>query len=74
MADGKGMEELRQDRNLTRKELAALALVDPMTIYRLERGLGRPRPRTVRRLAAALRISPAELRAALEQEGARLER
>jgi len=51
------VKDLRERKVLTRKELSELSGVDEATIYRIERGrTGRPRPSTLRKLAAALGV------------------
>jgi transcriptional regulator with XRE-family HTH domain len=46
---------------LSQRELGRLAHVSPGTVFRLENGLRGAYPGTVRKLAAALKVSPAEL-------------
>ena len=56
------LRRLRETEALTRKELAELAGVDEATIYRLERRItSRARPSTIRKLAAALSVTPSTL-------------
>jgi transcriptional regulator with XRE-family HTH domain len=59
-------ERLKQARDrlvLTQKELADRAGVEVMVVSRIERGaVTKPYPSTVRKLAAALGVSPAWLR------------
>ncbi|MGQ0670451.1 MAG: helix-turn-helix transcriptional regulator, partial [Actinomycetota bacterium] len=50
------LEHLRAERDLTQEQLAILAGINPETISRIERGVGRPRLRTLHRLARALRV------------------
>lgn len=52
---------LRQSRGLSQRELGKLAEGSPGTVYRLENSLQGAYPQTVRKLAAALEVSPAEL-------------
>jgi len=56
------LRELREDRTLSARELAALAGVHYNTILRLENNQGGAQPRTLRKLAAALGVEPRELR------------
>ncbi len=56
-----GLRELRQSRGLSQQDLGRLAKVAPGTVYRLENGLRGAYPTTVRKLASALRVPPAEL-------------
>lgn len=55
------LKEWRQRRALALRDLAETSGVGVNTINRLERGHQSARPSTVRRLAAALGIDPAEL-------------
>ena len=55
------LRELRQSRGLSQKELGELAEVASGTVYRLENGLRGASPGTVRKLAAALEVTPADL-------------
>ena len=59
------LKEIRESQFLTQRELAAKAGVGIATIVRLEKGQQTPTFRTIKRLAAALGISPSEL---VEQE------
>ena len=54
------LREHRERRALTQRELATLAAMTQATIVRLEGGHD-ARPTTVRKLAEALGVSPAEL-------------
>ncbi len=51
---------LRDRAALSQRELAAEAGVTPLTVLNLERG-ATARPSTMRKLAAALKVKPAEL-------------
>ena len=55
------MREARERALLTQEELAARAGVQPFTISRIETGKVEPRFRTIRKLAEALDMEPAEL-------------
>jgi len=59
--DGEKLRELREVRFLSHRELAKLAGVSPTTVLNLEVGKGAPQRRTVRKLAQALEVDPAEL-------------
>ena len=61
--DGEKLRELRRSRFLTRDELADKSGVARDHIGRLERGEipGESRMRTIRKLAQALEVDPAEL-------------
>ena len=50
------LKAIRTKKALTRKELANLANVNEVTIYRAECGATRLRPSTIKKLAAALNI------------------
>jgi transcriptional regulator with XRE-family HTH domain len=55
------LQELRQSQGLSQRDLGRLAKVSSGTVYRLENGLRGAYPGTVRKLASALEVSPAEL-------------
>ena len=55
------LRELRRLRVLTLRELEEESGVSYNTIWRLENGYRQARPSTIRRLAVALGIEPAEL-------------
>ena len=63
-----GLRELRQQRVLSLRDLADKASVSKATIVNIEAGKIRPHPATIRKLAAALGIEPAELAAQLRAE------
>ncbi len=50
------LKAIRMNKALTRKELANLAAVNEVTIYRAEYGVTRLRPSTIKKLAAALNV------------------
>ncbi len=56
-----GLRELRRSRGLSQRELGRQAKVASTTVYRLENRLRGAYPTTVRKLAAALEVSTAEL-------------
>ncbi len=60
------LRELRRLRVLTLRELEEVSGVSYNTIWRLENGYREARPSTIRRLAAALEVEPAELVVARE--------
>lgn len=62
------LRELREERLMTQQDLAGQAGLTLTTVSRLENGRTRPRPRTIRALAKALEIAPAELRRLLEED------
>lgn len=55
------LRQRRQTKGLSQRELGSLAGVSSGTVYRLENGLRGAYPVTLRKLAAALGVSPAEL-------------
>jgi len=52
---------IRENRALSRKDLAGKASVNESTIYRAEQGRTNLRPSTIRKLAQALGVEPNEL-------------
>jgi len=59
--DGEKLRTLRERRFLSHRDLAKRAGVSPTTILNLEAGRVEAQRRTVRKLAAALEVDPAEL-------------
>ena len=55
------LRELRRLRVLSMRELEELSGVSYNTIWRLETGRTGAQPRTIRRIAGALGVDPAEL-------------
>ena len=55
------MKALRQERVLSQRELARMAGLTQMTVWRLENGYRDARPGTIRKLAGALGVEPKEL-------------
>ena len=62
------LRAIRERSALTQQELADLAGVGRATIVRVEAGDREPFPRTIRKLARALRVKPADLMEPLEGE------
>jgi transcriptional regulator with XRE-family HTH domain len=58
---GDNLRRLRTLRALTQVELAEKAHVTPATVVRIERNQAEPHMSTIRKLAGALRVDPAEL-------------
>jgi transcriptional regulator with XRE-family HTH domain len=58
---GDRLKELRIRRAMTQNELAEAAGIGKNTVNRIERNHTEPRPPTLRKLADALRVDPAEL-------------
>ena len=65
------LNDIRQRRALSQRELSKLAGVSRMTIVRLEAGGEDPFPTTIRKLAKALDVDPAELMGPDEQPSKR---
>jgi len=59
--DGEKLRELREERFLSHRELAQRAGVSPTTVLNLEREQTEPQRRTIRKIAGALGVEPAEL-------------
>lgn len=55
------LKALRERKALSLAELAERAGVSKNTLFRLEHGSPAPYPRTIRKLAEALGVEPAEL-------------
>ena len=55
------IRRLRELRALSQRELAAVAKLSVTTVNRVETGQRKPLPRTVRKLAEALGVTPEEL-------------
>ena len=55
------VRRLRELRALSQRELAARAKLSVTTVNRIETGQRKPMPRTVRKLAKALGVTPEEL-------------
>jgi DNA-binding XRE family transcriptional regulator len=59
--DGEKLRTLREKRFLSHRDLAKRAGVSPTTILNLEAGRVEAQRRTVRKLARALEVDPADL-------------
>jgi transcriptional regulator with XRE-family HTH domain len=55
------MKALRQERVLSQRDLASMAGLTQMTVWRIENGYRDARPGTIRKLAGALGVEPKEL-------------
>ena len=55
------MKALRQERVLSQRELAHMAGLTQMTVWRLENGYRDAHPGTIRKLAKVLGVEPKEL-------------
>ncbi len=58
---GEKLRQLRIERAMTQEELAQAAGIGKNTVNRLETNITEPRPPTLRKLAQALEVDPAEL-------------
>ena len=59
--DGARLRRLRREQALSQRELSRMTGIAFDTISRLETGKQRAQPRTIRKLADALRVEPKEL-------------
>jgi transcriptional regulator with XRE-family HTH domain len=59
--DVKKMKALREERVLSQRELASMAGLTQMTVWRIENGYRDARPGTIRKLAGVLGVEPREL-------------
>jgi len=57
------LRQIRERKALSQRDLAQRAGVGEATISRIEQGRVRPRPSTLRKLAAALGVAPEKLTA-----------
>jgi transcriptional regulator with XRE-family HTH domain len=55
------MKALREEKVLSQRELASMAGLTQMTVWRIENGYRDARPGTIRKLAQALGVEPKEL-------------
>jgi transcriptional regulator with XRE-family HTH domain len=55
------MKALREERVLSQRELATMAGLTQMTVWRIENGYRDARPQTIRKLARVLGVEPKEL-------------
>jgi len=55
------LKQLRQKRFLTQEELAEMAGLTALSISRWENGKRKPRFKSIRRLAKALKVDPEEI-------------
>jgi transcriptional regulator with XRE-family HTH domain len=55
------LKQLREENVLSQRELAHLAGLSQMTVWRLENGFREAHPKTIRKVAAVLRVEPREL-------------
>jgi transcriptional regulator with XRE-family HTH domain len=55
------MKTLREEKVLSQRELARMAGLTQMTVWRIENGYRDARPGTIRKLAGVLGVEPIEL-------------
>ena len=55
------MKALREEKVLSQRELASMAGLTQMTVWRIENGYRDARPQTIRKLARVLGVEPKEL-------------
>ncbi len=55
------LKELRERKSLSQRDLEERSGVSHVTINRIERGVRKPWPKTVRKLSEALGVEPEEL-------------
>jgi transcriptional regulator with XRE-family HTH domain len=55
------MKTLREEKVLSQRELASMAGLTQMTVWRIENGYRDARPQTIRKLARVLGVEPKEL-------------
>jgi transcriptional regulator with XRE-family HTH domain len=61
------LRKLREDRVFSQRELARMAGLTHMTVWRLENGYKEAHPQTIRKIAGVLGVEPREL---VKREGA----
>jgi transcriptional regulator with XRE-family HTH domain len=61
------LRTVRERVPLTQRELADLADINRVTLVRIETGQEEPFPRTIRKLAKALKVSPTDLMESLAE-------
>ena len=59
--NGERLRRLREERVFSQRELARLAGLTHVTVWRLENGYAEARPATIRKLAGVLGVEPKEL-------------
>jgi transcriptional regulator with XRE-family HTH domain len=59
--DAEKLKSLREDRVLSQRELARMAGLTHMTVWRFENGSTNAHPRTIRKIAGVLGVEPREL-------------
>jgi transcriptional regulator with XRE-family HTH domain len=59
--DVQKLKALREEKVLSQRELARMAGLTQMTVWRIENGYRDARPQTIRKLAGVLGVEPKEL-------------
>jgi transcriptional regulator with XRE-family HTH domain len=59
--DAAKLKRLRDDIALSQRELARLAGLTQMTVWRLENGFEHAHPQTIRKIAGVLGVKPKEI-------------
>ncbi len=59
--DAAKLKRLREDIALSQRELARLAGLTQMTVWRLENGFEHAHPQTIRKIAGVLGVKPKEI-------------
>ena len=59
--DAAKLKSLRQENVLSQRELARLAGLTYVTVWRLENGFENAHPKTIRKIAGVLGVEPKEL-------------
>ena len=63
------LKQLRKDRVLSQRELARMAGLTHVTVWRLENGFTEAHAQTIRKLAEVLGVEPRELTKQEERDG-----
>ena len=63
------LKRLREDRVLSQRELARMAGLTHVTVWRLENGFAEAHAQTIRKLAEVLGVEPRELTKQEERDG-----
>ncbi len=59
--DAAKLKSLREDNVLSQRELARMAGLTQMTVWRVENGFEHAHPQTIRKIAGVLGVEPREL-------------
>ena len=59
--DATRLKRLREEQVLSQRELARLAGLTQMTVWRLENGFEHAHPQTIRKIARVLEVKPKDL-------------